>query len=111
MTRRAMVGLIMWSIGPRDQARGSGFGAARGPVALQFASGCSVAQPAFDLSIGWDGIDCEKIASRHFAPSATNKRGLEAVKMLNRGLAEMRETGEWYDIVASSLVEASSITQ
>ena len=66
---------------------------------------------AFELSIGWDGIDCEKIASRHFATSATNKRGLEAVKMLNRGLAELRETGEWYDIVASTLAEASSITQ
>jgi ABC-type amino acid transport substrate-binding protein len=52
-----------------------------------------------------------KIASLHFATSATNKRGLEAVTMLNRGLAEMRATGEWYDIVASTLAEASSVTQ
>ena len=27
--------------------------------------------------------------------------------MLNRGLSEMRDTGEWYDIVASTLAEAS----
>ncbi len=52
-----------------------------------------------------------KIASLHFATHATNKRGLEAVEMLNRGLAEMRETGEWYDIVASTLAEANSIPQ
>ena len=64
---------------------------------------------AFDLSIGRDGIVCEKIASPNFAKSATNKRGLETVKMLNRGLAEMRATGEGYDIVASTLAEASSI--
>ena len=102
-----MVGLMVWSVGPRDQA------SARRAVRLPWGSHPDVLLPshAFDLSISWDGIDCEKIASLHFATSATNKRGLEAVKMLNRGLAELRETGEWYDIVASSLVEASSITQ
>ena len=50
-----------------------------------------------------------KIASRHFAAHVTNERGKEYIKMLNKRLAEMRETGEWYDIVASSLAEAATV--
>ena len=49
------------------------------------------------------------IASLHFATHVTNERGKEYLQMLNRGLAEMRETGEWYDIVASTLSEANGI--
>ncbi|MGL4238533.1 LysM peptidoglycan-binding domain-containing protein [Tabrizicola sp.] len=51
-----------------------------------------------------------KIASLHFATHVTNERGKEYIQMLNRGLAEMRETGEWYDIVASTLVEANAVS-
>lgn len=47
------------------------------------------------------------IASLHFATHVTNERGKEYLAMLNRGLDEMRETGEWYDIVASTLAEAN----
>ena len=47
------------------------------------------------------------IASLHFATHVTNERGKEYLEMLNRGLAEMRDTGEWYDIVASTLAEAN----
>lgn len=36
-----------------------------------------------------------------------NPRGLEFMTYLNRGLAEMRESGEWNDIIASSLTEAN----
>lgn len=50
-----------------------------------------------------------KIASLHFATHVTNERGKEYLQMLNRGLAEMRETGEWYDIVATTLAEASGV--
>lgn len=37
----------------------------------------------------------------------SNPRALEFMTYLNRGLAEMRETGEWNDIIASSLKEAN----
>jgi phage tail protein X len=49
------------------------------------------------------------IASLHFATHVTNTRGKEYLQMLNSGLAEMRETGEWYDIVASTLTEAQGV--
>lgn len=52
-----------------------------------------------------------KIASLHFATHVSNARGVDYLEMLNRGLAEMRETGEWYDIVASTLAEANGISQ
>lgn len=51
------------------------------------------------------------IASLHFATHATNERGKEYLLMLNRGLKEMRETGEWYDIVATTLAEVNSISE
>jgi ABC-type amino acid transport substrate-binding protein/phage tail protein X len=50
-----------------------------------------------------------KIASLHFATHVSNERGKEYLTMLNAGLAEMRETGEWYDIVASSLIESNNL--
>lgn len=37
----------------------------------------------------------------------SNPRALEFMTYLNRGIAEMRDTGEWNDIIASSLKEAN----
>lgn len=47
--------------------------------------------------------------THHFVTSRSNKRGLEYIAMLNKGLAEMRELGEWYDIVATGLAEANEL--
>ncbi|MBL9046841.1 MAG: transporter substrate-binding domain-containing protein [Tabrizicola sp.] len=41
----------------------------------------------------------------------TNPRGEEILTAINAGLREMRETGEWYDIVASSLSEYNALGQ
>ncbi len=43
--------------------------------------------------------------SYHFLTSKANPRGRVYIAMLNRGITEMRETGEWYDILASGLAE------
>ncbi|MCU0828434.1 MAG: LysM peptidoglycan-binding domain-containing protein [Tabrizicola sp.] len=43
--------------------------------------------------------------THHFVTAKTNARGREYIAMVNAGLAEMRETGEWYDIVATGLAE------
>ena len=51
-----------------------------------------------------------KIVSLHVATHISNERGKKYIELLNAGLAEMRETGEWYDIVATGLAEASKIT-
>ena len=40
-----------------------------------------------------------------FVVHKTNERGLTYLKAINAGLEEMRETGEWYDIVSSTLEE------
>lgn len=45
--------------------------------------------------------------SHHFVTAKSNPRGAEFIAMLDRGLMEMRESGEWYDIVASGLAEYS----
>lgn len=41
----------------------------------------------------------------------THPRGEEILSAINAGLREMRETGEWYDIVASSLTEYNALGQ
>jgi hypothetical protein len=41
----------------------------------------------------------------HFITSKSNPRGRVYIAMLNKGLTEMRESGEWYDIVATGLSE------
>ncbi|MBL9052603.1 MAG: transporter substrate-binding domain-containing protein [Tabrizicola sp.] len=47
----------------------------------------------------------------HFIVSKSNPRGRVYLAMINRGLTEMRETGEWYDIVSSSLAEYNNLSQ
>jgi phage tail protein X len=47
----------------------------------------------------------------HFLTSKSNPRGRVYIAMLNRGITEMRESGEWYDIVATGLAEFNDMTQ
>jgi ABC-type amino acid transport substrate-binding protein len=49
--------------------------------------------------------------SYHFLTSKSNPRGRVYIAMLNRGITEMRETGEWYDILASGLAEYNKMSQ
>lgn len=49
--------------------------------------------------------------SYHFLTSKANPRGRVYIAMLNRGITEMRETGEWYDILASGLAEYNKMSQ
>ena len=41
--------------------------------------------------------------THHLVISKSNPRAAEYLEIVNRGLAEMRETGEWYDLVATGL--------
>ena len=47
----------------------------------------------------------------HFLTSKSNPRGRVYLAMLNRGITEMRESGEWYDIVATGLAEYNKLSQ
>jgi LysM domain len=47
----------------------------------------------------------------HFITSKSNPRGRVYIAMLNRGITEMRESGEWYDIVATGLAEFNKMSQ
>jgi phage tail protein X/ABC-type amino acid transport substrate-binding protein len=49
--------------------------------------------------------------THHFVTAKSNPRGVEIIAMLDRGIAEMRDSGEWYDIVATGLAEFSKPTQ
>ncbi|OED50755.1 hypothetical protein AB838_01005 [Rhodobacteraceae bacterium (ex Bugula neritina AB1)] len=50
-----------------------------------------------------------QLQSIHFATHKTNPRGRVYLSLLNKGLNEMRETGEWYAIIADSLAEFNKI--
>lgn len=43
--------------------------------------------------------------THHFVTHKSNPRGQAYIAMLNAGITEMRESGEWYDILASGLAE------
>ena len=47
----------------------------------------------------------------HFITSKTNPRGRVYISMLNKGITEMRESGEWYDILATGLAEYNKLSQ
>ena len=47
----------------------------------------------------------------HFLTAKSNPRGRVYIAMLNRGITEMRESGEWYDIVATGLEEYNKLKQ
>jgi phage tail protein X len=49
--------------------------------------------------------------SYHFLTSKKNPRGRVYIAMLNRGITEMRESGEWYDIVATGLDEFNKLKE
>jgi polar amino acid transport system substrate-binding protein len=49
--------------------------------------------------------------SYHFLTSKSNPRGRVYIAMLNRGITEMRESGEWYDILATGLAEFNNMSQ
>ncbi len=49
--------------------------------------------------------------SYHFLTAKSNPRGRVYIAMLNRGITEMRESGEWYDIVATGLEEYNKLKQ
>jgi len=52
-----------------------------------------------------------KLLTMRFVTHKANPRGRVYIAMLNRGLNEMRESGEWYDIVAAGLAEYHNLTQ
>ena len=45
-----------------------------------------------------------------FVAHKTNPRGRVYIAMLNRGLTEMRESGEWYAIISNGLAEFNAMT-
>jgi ABC-type amino acid transport substrate-binding protein len=49
--------------------------------------------------------------SYHFLTAKSNPRGRVYIAMLNRGITEMRESGEWYDILATGLAEYNKLSQ
>lgn len=46
-----------------------------------------------------------RFESVYFLVSKSNPRGRVYLAMINRGLTEMRKSGEWYDIVSTALAE------
>ena len=51
-----------------------------------------------------------EIVSFRLVTSKFNPRGRIYIAMLNKGLTEMRKTGEWYDIVATSLSDYNKLS-
>ncbi|WP_343081053.1 LysM peptidoglycan-binding domain-containing protein [Ostreiculturibacter nitratireducens] len=74
-------------------------------VALEVQSAADVIKT---LNIEADVVEnvyLSKVLSLSALTHKSNPFGREYIAMINRGLTEMRDTGEWYDIIASTLQE------
>lgn len=67
--------------------------------------GASVNEVAEAAGVIQPNPNLSKLESLHFVTHKTNPRGRVYIAMLNKGLNEMRESGEWYAIIADSLAE------
>ncbi len=73
----------------------------------------SVAATVRDLGIEGEVVQnpyLTNLLQMSFVTHKTNPRGRVYIAMLNRGLTEMRETGEWYAIISNSLAEFNNLT-
>ncbi len=73
----------------------------------------SVAGTARDLEIEAQIVQnpyLTNILQMSFVSHKTNPRGRVYLALLNRGLTEMRDSGEWYAIIASGLAEFNQLT-
>ncbi|MGI9395514.1 MAG: LysM peptidoglycan-binding domain-containing protein [Boseongicola sp.] len=73
----------------------------------------SVAGTARDLGIEGQIIQnpyLTNILQMSFVSHKTNPRGRVYLALLNRGLTEMRDSGEWYAIISSGLAEFNQLT-
>ena len=72
----------------------------------------SVAGAARDLGIEDKLVQnpyLTNILQMSFVTHKTNPRGRVYLAMLNRGLTEMRDSGEWYAIISDSLAEFNKL--
>lgn len=72
----------------------------------------SVAGTARDLGLESEIVQnpyLTNILPMSFVTHKTNPRGRVYLALLNRGLTEMRESGEWYAIISSGLAEANRL--
>lgn len=68
----------------------------------------SAADAIAKLGIGSDVVEnpsLSKVLSMSFITHKSNPFGKQYITLLNRGLTEMRNTGEWYAIISSTLDE------
>ncbi|MGB3315127.1 MAG: LysM peptidoglycan-binding domain-containing protein [Albidovulum sp.] len=73
--------------------------------------GASVNEVAEAVGVVRPNPNLSKLESLHFITHKTNPRGRVYIAMLNKGLNEMRESGEWYAVIADSLAEFNKTKQ
>lgn len=75
-------------------------------IELETAIRAFTEQGAMDKVVQNPGL--ANMVTYHLVTSKTNPRGRIYIAMLNAGLTQMRESGEWYDVVASGLASYNS---
>jgi hypothetical protein len=67
-------------------------------------------EPEFEGKVVQNATITNLLSARFFTHKS-NPFGLQYITMMNNGLNEMRKTGEWYDVISSSLAEHNLKTQ
>ena len=66
--------------------------------------------PKFEGKLAQNPTVTNLLSARFFAHKS-NPFGIQYITMMNNGLNEMRKTGEWYDVISSSLAEHNANSQ
>lgn len=74
-------------------------------VALEVQSAADVIRTLGIEADVTENVYLSKVLSLSALAHKSNPFGREYLAMINRGLTEMRDTGEWYDIISSTLQE------
>ena len=80
-------------------------------VSLDLENGAAaVAEVPEAVGLARPNPNLSKLESLHFITHKANPRGRVYLSMLNKGLTEMRESGEWYAILSDSLSSFNQLT-
>lgn len=80
-------------------------------VSLDLENGAAaVAEVPEAIGVARPNPNLSKLESLHFITHKTNPRGRVYLALLNKGLTEMRESGEWYAILSDSLSSFNELT-
>ncbi len=79
-------------------------------VSLDLENGAAAASEVPEAAEALPNPNLSKLETLHLITHKTNPRGRVYQALINRGLTEMRQSGEWYALISDSLVDVNNLS-